>query len=98
MRNILHDYSDDKCLVILENLIAAMDKDSVILIDEMVLPNTNVHWQATQMDLTLMASLASIERTKAQWEALLDRAALKIISIYTYTFSLQDSIIAVAPK
>jgi demethylsterigmatocystin 6-O-methyltransferase len=98
MRNILHDYPDDKCLVILKNLITAMSKESVILIDDMVLPNSRVHWQATQLDLTLMASLASIERTKAQWQALLDRAGLKIINIYTYTLSLQDSIIAVIPK
>lgn len=98
MRNILHDYPDDKCLVILKNLITAMSKDSMILIDEMVLPNSNVHWQATRIDLTLMASLASVERTKAQWQALLDQAGLEIVNIYTYTLSLQDSIIAAIPK
>ena len=98
MRNILHDYPDDKCLVILKYLIAAMGKESVILIDDMVLPNSKVHWQATQLDITLMASLASVERTKAQWLTLLDRAGLKVVNIYTYTVSLQDSIIAAVPK
>lgn len=98
MRNILHDYADDKCVAILKNLMVACSKDSLILIDEMVLPNSHVHWHATQLDLTLMASLASVERTKAQWQALLDRAGLRIINIYEYTVSLQDSIIAVVPK
>lgn len=98
MRNILHDYPDDKCMTILKNLMTARSKDSLILIDDMVLPNSHVHWQATQIDLTLMASLASIERTKAQWQALLDRAGLRIINIYMYTVSLQDSVIAVVPK
>ncbi|KAF7508283.1 hypothetical protein GJ744_009428 [Endocarpon pusillum] len=98
MRNILHDYPDDKCLVILKYLIAAMSKESVLLIDDMVLPNSKVHWQAAQLDITLMASLASVERTKAQWLTLLDRAGLKVVNIYTYTVSLQDSIIAAVPK
>jgi demethylsterigmatocystin 6-O-methyltransferase len=98
MRNILHDYPDDKCLMILKNLTTAMSKESVILIDDMVLPDSKVHWQAAQLDLVLMASLASVERTKAHWQALLDSAGLKIINIYTYTLSLQDSIIAVVPK
>jgi demethylsterigmatocystin 6-O-methyltransferase len=98
MRNILHDYPDDKCLAILKNLESAMSKDSVILIDDMVLPNSNVHWQATQLDLTMMASLASVERTSAHWQALLDLAGMKVINIYTYTLSLQDSIIAAVPK
>ncbi len=75
-----------------------MSRESVILIDDMVLPNSNVHWQATQLDITLMASLASVERTKAQWLTLLERAGLKVVNIYTYTVSLQDSIIVAAPK
>ena len=87
MRNILHDYPDDKCMVILKNLMAAMSKDSVILIDDMVLPNSNVHWQATQLDLTLMASLASVERTKAHWQGLMDRAGLRILNIYRIALS-----------
>jgi demethylsterigmatocystin 6-O-methyltransferase len=98
MRNILHDYPDEKCLAILQHLTAAMSKDSLILIDDMVLPNSNVHWHATQIDITLMATLAAVERTKTQWEALLDRAGLRIVNIYTYTMSLQDSVIAAVPK
>lgn len=98
LRNILHDYPDDKCRAILKNLIDAMGKDSLILIDEMVLPDSNVPWQATQLDLTMMIALASVERTKEQWYQLLDSAGLKIVKINTYTISLQDSIIVVVPK
>lgn len=98
LRNILHDYPDDKCRALVQNLIDAMGKDSLILIDEMVLPDSNVPWQATQLDLTMMVGLASAERTREQWYQLLDSAGLKIVKIYTYTISLQDSIIVVVPK
>ena len=75
-----------------------MDKDSRILIDDMVLPDTGVHWQAAQLGLTMMAALGSVERTKEQWYVLMESAGLKILQIYTYTTLLQDSIIMVVPQ
>ena len=98
LRNILHDWPDDKCIAILKNLVPAMDKDSRILIDDMVLPDIGVHWQAAQLDLTMMAALGSVERTKEQWYALMKSAGLRILQIYTYTTLLQDSIITVVPQ
>ena len=98
MRNILHDYPDKQCLMILKNIIAAMGKDSVILVDDMVLPDSGIHWQATQLDMAMMTGMAAVERTKEQWYALLESAGLKIRKIWPYTTSLQDSIIeAVLP-
>ncbi|KFY95975.1 hypothetical protein V500_02605 [Pseudogymnoascus sp. VKM F-4518 (FW-2643)] len=97
MRNIIHDYPEDKAILILKNIIAALATDSVILIDDMVIPNSGAHWQATQIDLVMMMSLASLERTKEQWHELLEKAGLKINNIYTYTASLQDSIIECVP-
>ena len=98
MRNVLHDYPDENCITILKNVIPAMNKDSRILIDEMVLPNLGVHWQATQLDLTMMAALGSMERTIEQWYELLEKAGLQILQIYTYTPLLHDSIIVAVPK
>jgi demethylsterigmatocystin 6-O-methyltransferase len=43
MRNIIHDYPEDKAILILKNTIAAMAPDSVILIDDIVLPDSGVH-------------------------------------------------------
>ncbi|ODQ74016.1 hypothetical protein LIPSTDRAFT_336413 [Lipomyces starkeyi NRRL Y-11557] len=97
MRNIIHDYPEDKAILILKNTIAAMAPDSVILIDDMVLPDSGVHWQATQIDLIMMTALASQERTREQWYDLLGMAGLKINKVYTYTASLQDSIIEAVP-
>jgi demethylsterigmatocystin 6-O-methyltransferase len=98
MRNIIHDYPDERAVDILKNTIAALGPDSVILIDDMVVPNTGAHWQATQIDMIMMTSLAAKERTRDQWDTLVEKAGLKINKIYTYTASLQDSIIEVVPK
>jgi hypothetical protein len=98
MRNIMHDWPDDACIKILQNTMSAMTADSVILIDEMIIPETNAHWRATQLDITLMACLAAQERTKKQWHRLLKAAGLDILDIYTYTAELQDSIIVAAPQ
>lgn len=75
-----------------------MGKDSVILIDEMLLPDKNVHWHVTEIDLTMMTALASIERTQSQWAALLDSVGLKISKTFTYTPSVYESIMVIERK
>lgn len=74
-----------------------MEKDSVILIDEMALPDVKVHWQASQLDIFMMLSLGAMERTVTQWHILLESVGLKIVKIHTYTDLLKDSIIVAAP-
>ncbi|KAK0511298.1 hypothetical protein JMJ35_005871 [Cladonia borealis] len=98
MRNVMHDYPDEKCAIILRQIMDVMDKHSVILIDDMVLPNEGAHWRQTQLDLLVMAGLAAIERTEKQWYSMLDAAGLKVKYIYTYTPELRDSIIVAVPK
>lgn len=95
MRNIMHDWPDEKCLLILGNLKSAMADESVILIDEMILPEKGTHWRAAQLDITMLSCLAALERSKNQWHALIEAAGLKIAKVYTYTDELQDSIIVV---
>lgn len=92
----MHDWADNKCRLILKHLIDAMEPDSFVLIDEMVLPNSGVHWQMAQLDM-LMAVLAARERTHEQWCKLLESVGLKINNIYTYTDILKDCIIEARP-
>lgn len=51
-----------------------MGPDSAILLDE---SDTRVHWQAAQVDLTMMAALGARERTRTQWTELLDPVGLE---------------------
>lgn len=97
MRNIIHDYPDEQALQILRNTKTALGSESVILIDDMFLEDQGVHWQAAQIDITMMACLASRERTKSQWNDLIAKAGLRIKNVYTYTESLRDSVIECVP-
>ena len=98
MRGVLHDFPDDKCRLILRNVLPAMCKESLILIDDIVLPDANVHWQATQVDLTMMCALASMERTQEQWRAMLDSVGLKILTVNVHTPSVHESVIVATRK
>ncbi|CAG8881494.1 unnamed protein product [Penicillium salamii] len=96
MRRIIHDWPDEKAAEILKNTKAALGPDSVILIDDMVLPNAGVHWYGTVLDMTMMAGLAAQERTEEQWNSLMEMAGLKIQKVYTYT-SFYNSILECVP-
>lgn len=97
-RNIFHDYPDHRVLDgLLPNLLPAMGEDSVLLIDDKVLPNKGVHRHAAMLDIAMIAQTGSLERTINQWNALLDQGGCKILDIFTYSEEY-DSILVVAPK
>lgn len=98
LRTVLHDWSDDKCREILQNIIPAMGPESVILLDETVLPDQNAHWRATSLDLTMMAILGARERTQTQWAEMLGSVGLKIAKVYTYAPLTSESVMAVVRK
>jgi demethylsterigmatocystin 6-O-methyltransferase len=98
LRHVLHDFPDHKVVEILQNIIPAMGKDSIILLDEMLFPDKNVHWHATEIDLTMMSTFASIERTRTYWEALLGSVGLKITETYCYTPSIYETVMVVQRK
>ena len=94
----MHDYPDDKCVALLKLTTAAMTEQSVIFIDELILANSKAYYQAAEMDLTMMITLAGAERTDKQWRALIDAAGLKIKEIFTYNKDVGDSILVLVPK
>ncbi|KAI0100791.1 S-adenosyl-L-methionine-dependent methyltransferase [Nemania sp. FL0031] len=98
LRNILHDWPDDKCIEILENIKPAMKEGSWILIDEMVLPERGAPWRATQLDLAMSTCFAAMERSRADWDSLLSKAGLTVLKVCKYTDQLDDSIIVAVPK
>ncbi|KAF2661192.1 methyltransferase B [Lophiostoma macrostomum CBS 122681] len=97
LRHILHDWSDEDSVKILKEIVPAMGPDSRIVIDEIVLPNSDVSWQAAYMDLTMMSCLGGVERTKAEFEKVVDDAGLKIIDVQRYDAKMQSVILAI-PK
>lgn len=98
MRGVLHDFSDEKCQKILQNIKPALRPGSLILIEDLVLPDVGVHWQATQLDLAMMCAHAAMERTKAQWELLLGSVGLTVLQIHELPGAIYESIIVAAVK
>ncbi|KAF2267964.1 S-adenosyl-L-methionine-dependent methyltransferase [Lojkania enalia] len=94
LRHVLHDWTDEDCVKILKNIAPAMGPESRVVIDEVVLPDMNVPWQAAYMDITMMASLGGFERTRGEYESLLDQAGLRIVDIHRYDAKMQSVILA----
>ena len=85
MRGILHNWPDERCREIFRNLIPAMRKDySKLLINDMVIPNESAHWISTSLDLVMMATFPTCERTEKQWRALIASVGLKVVKIWTF--------------
>ncbi|KAI1323729.1 S-adenosyl-L-methionine-dependent methyltransferase [Xylariaceae sp. FL0255] len=98
MRNVLHDWPEHKCVEILNNIKPAMTSDSRILIDEMVVPEVAAPWRSTQLDLTMGSAYAAAERTLPEWEALVEKAGLKIPEVRKCADQDSHSIIVTIPK
>ncbi|KAI0394397.1 S-adenosyl-L-methionine-dependent methyltransferase [Xylariaceae sp. FL0594] len=99
MRNVLEDYPDERAVKIIENIIPAMlSGSSVLVIDEMIVPNTGASPRSTVQDLTMMATLASAERTERQWDELLERAGLAVLKKLCYNETTGESAIVAVPK
>ncbi|KAI0468138.1 S-adenosyl-L-methionine-dependent methyltransferase [Xylaria cf. heliscus] len=97
-RNVLHDWPDDKCVEILQNIKPAMTGASRILIDEMILPEKDAPWRATQQDFIMGACVAAQERSHGEWVRLFDSAGFKIERMWKYTEELSDHLIVLVPK
>lgn len=94
----MHDWPDKECTKILQSIVDAMDANSRILIDEVVLPDTGARWQATMADISMMIGLGGKERTVQQWHTLADSAGLQVEHIHAYTASTYTSIVVLGPK
>ncbi|KAL8709520.1 MAG: hypothetical protein Q9220_005762 [cf. Caloplaca sp. 1 TL-2023] len=97
LRRICHDWPDSKTQLILQNVKDAMDRDSIILIDEIVLPNIGAPTMATGLDLTMMAHHAGGERSEAEWKQLLGSVGLEVKGTWKYDDEEGDSVMLVLP-
>lgn len=79
MKFILHDWSDEKSLIILKNITASMKRGySQLVIEEFILPPTGASLLPTLFDMQMITFLAAMERTEKHWRALLDKAGLVV--------------------
>jgi hypothetical protein len=85
LHSILHDWSDEDGVKILQNLVPSLKKGySRVLFNEIVVSEEKPTLAATSMDLMMLAHFAVRERTEAEWRGILEKAGLRIVNIYTY--------------
>ncbi|KAJ3572280.1 hypothetical protein NPX13_g5102 [Xylaria arbuscula] len=95
-RSIFHDWSDADCITILKNTAAAMTPGySKLLMSEFVLPASNTPLYPALLDINMMAVLNGMERTEAQFSALLDAAGLKVVKFWSVSPEVEGLVEAV---
>ncbi|KAI7219700.1 hypothetical protein KC333_g2825 [Hortaea werneckii] len=82
LRTVLHEWPEKQALRILEGVAKAMTANSILLISETVLPEQDAALSSAQADLTMMVSFASLERTRKQFEELLNEAGFDLIGVW----------------
>ncbi|CAG9998520.1 unnamed protein product [Clonostachys byssicola] len=85
LHSVLHDWGDDDCIKILQQLKPAMKVGySRLLINELVVPGQNAPWSVTSMDQLVFVLGAMRERTEADWKSILERAGFQNIQIHSF--------------
>jgi hypothetical protein len=79
--SVLHDWSDELAAVILRNCRHAMPENAKVLIVEMIVPETNSASFSKLLDVNMMVMTGGRERTKSEFQALLDAAGLRLTRI-----------------
>lgn len=97
LRNVIHNWNDSVSEVILKQVRQAMAEDSVVMIDDVVMPRIGATWKQASMDIAMMTMLAAMERTEEHFRQLLSRAGLALKDVWTYDDEYGDSLLIAVP-
>ncbi len=81
MSNILHDWSDKQCRLILSNCHRAMKRKSKLLVMEMIISPGNEPSVAKLLDLEMLVITGGRERTEAEFKNLFESSGFKLSRI-----------------
>jgi hypothetical protein len=81
LSHIIHDWSEEQCLTILENCRRAMSPTGRLLIIEMVLPPGDTPHPGKMLDLMMLVGPGGQERTEQEYVALLARAGFRLTRV-----------------
>ena len=85
LSHIIHDWTEEQCLMILGHCRTAMGPDGRLLIVETVLPEGNEPHQGKLQDLVMLVFPGGQERTKAEYAALLEKAGFRLRQVIPTT-------------
>jgi hypothetical protein len=86
LRRVMHDYSNENCEIILQQIADAAAPDSRILICELILDNPPMQ-AAAQTDLVVM-NMSGKERTVKMFAELTEKVGLKIVKVHRHKNAL----------
>ena len=89
LRTVIHDWPDKQAKQILGHIRDAMGPDSRLLINEVLLPESKISAKSATSDLIMMVSSA-LERTKAQFETLLNESGFDLVHVWLPSTADQD--------
>jgi hypothetical protein len=81
MKNVLHDWDDDKAAEILCNIRAVSESGSTLLLFEMVIPDHDREFFGKLVDLEMLLVAGALERSEKQWRAVLERGGFRLTRI-----------------
>jgi DNA-binding Lrp family transcriptional regulator len=81
LKNIMHDWADEKAIKILRNVRAAADARATVLLIEFVIPEHHRDFPGKWVDLEMLLNLGARERTAAEYGDLLGKAGFRITRV-----------------
>ena len=81
LKNILHDWDDERCVTILKNCQGAMAENGRVLLVETVIPPASAPSFDRLLDLNMLVISGGRERSEAEYRALFDAAGLRLTKI-----------------
>src|SRR5262249_22953183 len=81
LRHIIHDWDEEKCLMILRNCHRAMRPASKLLVIESVIPLGNEPFHGKFLDLVMLLIPGGKERTENEYRPLFERAGFELTRI-----------------
>jgi hypothetical protein len=82
LKAVLHDWDDARALAILRRCRAALRPGGRVVLVEMLLPEDNAPSMAQMMDLNMLVMLTGRERSRAEFDALLREAGMRIEHVH----------------
>ncbi|KAL2847007.1 S-adenosyl-L-methionine-dependent methyltransferase [Aspergillus pseudodeflectus] len=81
LRLVIHDWPDKQAKIILEHIRDAMAPDSILLLNETLVPESGVPLYDAEMDMTMMVVFGSLNRSEAQFLELLDAVGFEVARV-----------------
>jgi hypothetical protein len=82
LKQIIHDWDDDRALAILRNCRAAMTgTEKILVIERGIAPNPREAMRVLHIDLEMLVNVGGMERTDGEYRSLFENAGFRLTSV-----------------